>query len=339
MSVFSLRRMSVIASVMTLSILTSACAPQIGTPDGAASGAPQADTVLGLTYIPNIQFSPTYIAVDEGMYFSAGAQLDVRHHGSDEGLFTALLTGEEDVVLASGDEALLARAQGMDLISVGTYFQKNPVVMIVPADSNIQSLAQLRGRTIGIPGEYGSSWIGLQALLNSVGLSVSDVEVTSIGYTQLAALSSGQVDAVVGFSNNEAVTFPAAGFAIRTLAAEDVPLVSASLVTTVQNFENNPEKICAIVLGTQAGMRRAVDIPQRALEATQQRDETLKVAQNVIAARQVLQATSSLFADVNGQVSARPDVDQWKKMIDFMSSSMNVTGVTVEDVVSARCWE
>lgn len=328
-------------------LLLSACTAssadaQLGE-NSAATDTPasSAGTTLGLTYIPNVQFAPTYIAHDEGMYFSAGAKLSLRHHGSDEGLFTALLTGDEDVVLASGDEVLTARSQGMDLVSIATYYQQYPVVILVPENSDIRSIEDLRGRKIGVPGEYGSSWLGLQAILDSSGMTTQDVQVASIGYTQLAALSAGEVDAVVGFSNNELVRFPAAGLPVRALKTGELPMVSASLVTTRENLEKYEQKVCAIALGTQAGMRRSVEVPQRAIEATQERDETLNTPEAVGAARDVLDATSELFKDAEGKVTARPDLKRWESMLTFMSTTLGVDlhGATVQDVVTDQCWK
>ena len=86
-----------------------------GQSDSSATG----DVTIGLTYIPNVQFAPVYVADAQGLYNDAGVTATVRHHGSDEGLFTALLAGQEDVVIASGDEAVVAASQGLDLVSIG----------------------------------------------------------------------------------------------------------------------------------------------------------------------------------------------------------------------------
>ena len=47
---------------------------------------------LGLTYTPNIQFAPAYLALRNGDY---AANVALRHHGAQEGLFDALLAGPE----------------------------------------------------------------------------------------------------------------------------------------------------------------------------------------------------------------------------------------------------
>src|SRR5699024_9318520 len=117
----------------------------------------------------------------------------VRHHGAQEGLFTAIASGQEDFVIAGGDEALQAREQGIDLVAIATLYRENPVQVIVRADGPITSLADLAGRRIGIPGRYGTSWFGLLVALRSAGLSEAEIEVVEIGYTQQAALTTDKV--------------------------------------------------------------------------------------------------------------------------------------------------
>ncbi|MDO5034079.1 MAG: ABC transporter substrate-binding protein [Actinomycetaceae bacterium] len=280
------------------------------------------DVTLGLTYIPNVQFSPSYVAADEGFFEREGASVTIRHHGADEGLFTALLAGEEDMVIATGDEMLIARSQGMDLISVGQYYAKYPVSVIVKADSDIQSIEDLKGRKVGLPGEFGSNWYGLLSTLDSYGMSVSDIEVVSIGFTQLPALMSGEVDAVVGFTNNDMVQFSLAGVEARELqmAKEgELPLIGANVVTTSKFAGENPEAVKAVLAGLRAGKQFAVDEVDRTIEITKNYDPNLSAADAQEAAKAILTATNELF-QVDGVVTMEQNLDTWAAMNEFLAS-------------------
>ncbi len=198
------------------SLALAACARRwVGATSRASEGA--SNVTIGLTYIPNIQFSPVYVADAQGMYNEAGIDATIRHHGSHEGFFTALLAGEEDVVIASGDEAVVAASQGLDIVSIGQYYASYPGTVIVPASSEITTLADLKGKTVGIPGEHGANYYATRSAMQEAGLAESDVTISPIGYTQQAALASGQVDAVVGFTNNDAVQMRLAGLEIREI--------------------------------------------------------------------------------------------------------------------------
>ncbi len=304
-----------------------------GDRDTTTSGT---SVTIGLTYIPNVQFAPVYVAKDDGIYRSAGLNATVRHHGTDEGLFTALAAGEEDVVVASGDEVLPARDQGIDLVSIGSFYQSYPVTIIVPEDSSIQSLADLKGAKVGVPGEYGSSWYGLLAGLQQAGLTSSDITVVSIGYTQQAALAAGQVDAVVGFTNNELIAFQQAGVAVRTIDLDPTttPLVSASIITTRTWLDDHPDLAKAVVEATTTGIQRVVDNPQHALEVTRNYDETLNDSSSLATARAVLAATITLFTGADGQVRTTQDLDRWQQMGAFQASIPGVLSST-PDVAAA----
>ena len=117
MKLSTIVRATVIGASASLAL--AACAAGPGATQSGASERGGSNVTIGLTYIPNVQFAPVYVADSQGLYNDAGVTATVRHHGSDEGLFTALLAGQEDVVIASGDEAAVAASQGLDLVSIG----------------------------------------------------------------------------------------------------------------------------------------------------------------------------------------------------------------------------
>lgn len=317
------RAFTAIGASLALAGLTgcSSDAPSTTVSSDAPASATDSSITIGLTYIPNVQFSPVYVAHDDGLYSSEGLDVTVRHHGSDEGLFTALISGEENVVIASGDEALIARDSGHDLISIGAYYQSFPGVVIVPADSQINSLEDLKGANIGIPGEYGSTWYTILAALDQGGLNAEDVTISSIGYTQQAALAQGHVDAVVGFTNNDLVQMQLAGVPVRAISLDaSTPLVAGSIITTRQWAQANPEQARAVVAATTAGIQSVVDDNEHALAIAKTWDDTLTDETQLDRARKVLAATSTLFLNSEGGVSAVQDIDKWTRMGDFLAT-------------------
>ena len=304
------------------SLVLSACVAGSNAGQSGSSATGDADVTIGLTYIPNVQFAPVYVADAQGLYNDAGVTATVRHHGSDEGLFTALLAGQEDVVIASGDEAVVAASQGLDLVSIGQYYASYPGTVIVPADSPIATLADLKGKTIGIPGEYGSSYYATLAAIKAGGLKTSDVTISSIGYTQQAALAAGQVDAVVGFTNNDAVQMRLSGLDIREIPLDDgsTPLVAASIVTTREWAQSHPDAARAVVSATTEAMNAIAADPQVALDATAQWDTTLTDETSLGAANAVLAATVPLWLGDDARADGVQDLATWSSMVSFLSS-------------------
>ncbi|WP_099332020.1 ABC transporter substrate-binding protein [Actinomyces minihominis] len=280
---------------------------------------------IGLTYVPNVQFSPVYVAATDGIFRAAGVGVTVRHHGADEGLFTALMSGDEDVTVASGDEVLQARTAGMDLVSIGAYYHDYPVVIVVREDSGIETVADLKGKSVGVPGEFGSNWFGLLAALEGADLTRSDITVVPVGFTQAASLASSSVDAIVGFTNSDVVQLEELSVPIRVIPLTDgpTPLVGASIVTTSKWLEANPKLASAVVDSITAGASRVLHNPQHALEVTTSWDPALKDPQTRAGASAVLEATLPLWRDSAGKASGLQDLETWDAMGVFLSQVLS----------------
>ena len=322
------RRTFLAGTTTALALAATGCAtPTATTPSASPSGSPSsaaelATPTIGLTYIPNVQFSPFYVAETDGTFTAAGVKPTLRHHGASEGLFTALAAGEEQFVIAGGDELLQARSQDLQLVAVAAYYRSYPVVIIVAADSGITTLAGLKGRKIGVPGKYGESWFGLQVALQTAGLTLADVTVQEIGYTQQAALTTKKVDAIVGFSNNDAVQFAQSGFATRSLpiAEGEVPLVGICLITTAAYAKDNPAAVKAVVAGMLAGISSVAADPDRAMTVSAAYVPGISVAAAQESAKATLTATLPLWTGPDGTVDGRLDAAQWTAMADFMAA-------------------
>lgn len=313
-------------------LLLAACGTGPGTDQDDPSTDDRAALTIGLTYTPNVQFAPFYVAEQQGYFEDAGVDVTLRHHGASEGLFTAAISGEEDLVVAGGDEMLQAVAEGADLVATATLYQAYPGVLIVPADSPITTVQDLPGHTVGVPGEFGETWFGLQVLLDSLGNESDQVQVETIGFTQVGALVSGEVDAVMGFVNNEPVALAQQGTPARAIGLhEEVPLVGISIIATGQSLQESPNEVHAI---TAAVLRAVADIvadPAIAVEAAGQYVPDLDTDDARTNALATMEATVPLYGR-NDQIGAI-DKERWAAMAEFMveagliSAEINVNGL------------
>lgn len=287
----------------------------------STSGPPSEPTKLtiGLTYIPNVQFSPFYVARDLGLFAEQGLDVTLRHHGVQEDSFGALLAGKEDVVFASGDEAVVASSAGATVATFGTGFQQFPGVLLAPADSGITSVEDLRGRTIGMPGHFGSSYYTVLAALHMAGLDDTDVTLQDIGFTQVSALTTGRVDVVVGYTNNETVQFANAGFDVVELEVQDPEnptLVGPGLTTVPGRLDDE------VLRGLKAALLQAEESiladPRVAIDATAEEEPTLSEAGQEETALAVLAATSKLWLR-DGAPSLEVDTAAFVRMGDFLA--------------------
>ena len=151
------------------------------------------------------------------------ARRHVPEQGTDYDVVALVGQGEIDLGLADGTSVIPAVSQGIPIKYVATIYGQFPSIVFAKASSGIASAADLKGKKLGIPGRYGSSWIMLQALLASADLTPDDLEIVEYpDFGQGAAVAQGAVDAATGFANNEPVQLELSGEEVNVLHVDDI---------------------------------------------------------------------------------------------------------------------
>jgi NitT/TauT family transport system substrate-binding protein len=165
---------------------------------------------IAMGYIPNVQFAPYYVAVEKGYFDEEGLNVTF-DYGMSTDIMSLVAQGLVHFGISDGDQVIIAREKGIPVRAVYSMYVKYPVGVVSLKERGIATAASLRGRRVGIPGPYGSNYIGLQIILGSAGLGLKDIQVESIGYTQVENLLAGRVDAAAVFVNNEPVVLAEMG--------------------------------------------------------------------------------------------------------------------------------
>jgi NitT/TauT family transport system substrate-binding protein len=322
--------------LLALSLVPGAAGARAQSNDPAATVS--TPLTVGLGYIPSVQFAQFYLAEEAGYYEEAG--LDVTFQNKiDPELITLLAQGAVDIGMADGTSLIPAVSQGIPVVYGATIYARDPNVVFSLAGAGIESAADLAGKSIGIPGRFGSSWVALQALLQAAGLSPEDVEiVTYPDFGQSVAVAQGQVDAATGFVTNEPVQLRLQGLDVNVLNVYDVArLPGPGLVVGRQTLEAKGEALRAFTAATVRGMEDITADPQLGLEATFARVPEL--AGDPETQMAVLQATIEAWASEHTARHGLGSVDReaWRSGIAIMSSlpdSVVVPELTVEDLVT-----
>lgn len=332
-----------IALALTLAVvvgLVAGCAASTapnGSPTATESPVPTKLTV-GLGYIPSVQFAQFYYAEQQGYYTAAGLEVELQHK-TDPELITLLGQGAVDIGLGDGTSIIPAVSQGIPVRYVATIYARFPNVVVATSASGIVTAADLKGHSLGTPGRFGSSWIMLQLLLRSVGLTPEDLDLRLYpDFGQATALQQGAVDAATGFANNEPIRLEAAGVPTRVLRVDDVaPLPGPGLCVGTGTLGSKREAIRAFTAATLRAMDEIASDPQKGLDAAVARVPELAADREGQLA--VLRATVEMWSSAYTRAHGRGAIDRsaWQSSIDLMRAlpeHVVPNPVTVDQVVA-----
>ncbi|HBL36375.1 MAG TPA: hypothetical protein DDZ55_06155 [Firmicutes bacterium] len=223
----------------------------------------QQQVTLAMTYIPNTQFAPWYVAEEKGYFRDEGLEVTFDYRMDIDAL-QLVGTGKMDYAIAGGDQVLVARGHEIPVVYLMSLYAQFPPAIIAKSTAGIETAVDLKGKTLGLP-LYGTNLLAAKAIIKRAGLGPKDVQLIDIGYTQITSLLEDKVDAVVGFANNEPIKLKAMGVAVNQLNSWDYfSLVGHGLITGEQKIKDNPDEVGKLVRASIRGIQYALDHPEEA---------------------------------------------------------------------------
>jgi NitT/TauT family transport system substrate-binding protein len=270
-----LRRLALVPLVALLLAACGQAAPvasPTAPPAAQATEAPaQAlrQVTLAMSYIPNVQFAPYYVAAEKGYYREAGIDITFDYNFENDVVQRAAGWPDSGVAFAtaSGTSTLLARQQGIPVKTVMTLYQQFPIVFFAKSATGLKSAADLAGKTVGIPGNFGESLYGLLAVRYANGLDESAFAVQEIGFTQAEAVLEDKVPVAIGYAMNEPVILREQGEAVDVLRVADVYNLAANgIVVSERLIAEDPDLVRAFIAASLRGLADTLANPDEAFE-------------------------------------------------------------------------
>lgn len=188
-----------------------------------------------------------------------------------------VLTRIDELGLVSLPQVAIARENGLPIEAVGSVISQPTAAMIWLKGSEVNSMADLEGKTIGVPGVPYQEDL-LESVLEDAGLTIDDVEVQPLGYLLVRALLSGRVDAIFGGSwNIEGAALEAKGAepVIKRVQDFGVPAYDElTVVTRSDRVVADPQMIRAFMSAVRRGTAAAVKNPKAALKVLEESSES-----------------------------------------------------------------
>jgi sulfonate transport system substrate-binding protein len=186
------------ATAVIASLALAGCAGENAAPE-AGTGGEWSDTALSLDFAT---YNPLSLIIKEQGWIEDTLGDDVtvtwtQSLGSNKAN-EGLRAGALDVGSTAGSAALLARANGSPIQTIGIYTQPEWSALATLPDSGIESVDDLRGKTIAVTIGTDPYFFLLQAL-EEAGVGVDEVEIQNLQHADGgAALVNGSVDAWSG---------------------------------------------------------------------------------------------------------------------------------------------
>lgn len=223
--------------------------------------------MVNMGYIPDVQFAPFYVGIEQGFFLEEGLQV-VPDFSTEVDGYSLVASGTIPFAIGGGADILAARSQGMPLVMVMRWYNGQPAAIVSLAENGIETPADLVGKTVGTPGFYGILYKAPMAMLASEGLTTDDINLEAIGWTQIAAVTEGLVDAAVVYANNEPVQMMWNGQDINVLDLNPFHnFADIGVHTSEDVIENNPELVKRFIRAFMRSIKFCVDNPEEALDA------------------------------------------------------------------------
>lgn len=245
-----------------------------------------------LSFIPNVQFSPFYVAIDKGYFAEAGYDFTITYGDENIGM-EQIASGALSFGAISGEQVLLARAGQRPVVYLYAWFHKYPVGVVIPDTTGATSMEELRGKRVGVPGRFGASYSGVIALLAANNMTELDIQLEPIGFNAPEVVCAGQIDAATIYLNNEPLQIQQridAGdcgniTGLTVLAVGDVAdIVSNGIVTNEMMINEQPERVRAVVAAFDQALHDVINNPAEAYLISLNHVENLEISDTMRAA-------------------------------------------------------
>lgn len=200
------------------------------------SGTDQPLTQLRVAMFPSGSTLPAHAAQAKGIFEQNGLHVELTE-GTDLPVFMAALAkGQYDIVMSVPTLAMIGAEKGIDLQIISSLQRSSaqrPNAVWITKDPAIESLAQLKGKTIAVPSLTGIIIDAMVYLLSRNGVARNDVKFIQTPFPTMGdQLAAGRVDAAVAsIPFNDAIA--ARGFRVHDdVVVDAVRDASAGAVTS-----------------------------------------------------------------------------------------------------------
>ncbi len=191
-----LHRLGVLLAALALA--ATACGGGGSAPTTGPDGLTQADVGI----LPIVTNAPLALGIEKGFFAEEGLAVTTQLAQGGAALLPAVVSGQYDFAFSNNVSLLLARAKGLPIrivaaaSSAGVDPEPIDEALVVPADSPVQSVAELSAATVAVNTLNNIVEVANRVALEQGGVDLSTVEFIEIPFPDMpAALEQGRMEA------------------------------------------------------------------------------------------------------------------------------------------------
>lgn len=145
-------------------------------------------------------FQGLYIGQEQGYFAEEGIKLDISVGGAPSQNIAQLQAGQTDLIMTGSFDLVTAVSQGLPVIAVLNTQDQGEIGttgLLVPPNSAVKTVADLKGKNIGVPGAQSTQGLMVARALEAAGLAPGDVNLVSLPFdAMIESATRGAVDAI-----------------------------------------------------------------------------------------------------------------------------------------------
>lgn len=194
------RRLAGVAALAAAALVMAGCSSDDDEPaaNGGADGEPETTELL-VGIVPVVDHAAVFRAIEAGYFEDEGLDVTAQPAQGGAAAVPAMIAGDMQAAFATYPSFILAESSGIGItiVAEGVRGTEETAGVYVDGDSDIQSIADLSGRTIAVNTLNNTGDITIRQILQENDVDLSTVQFIELPFADMGpTLASGGVDAV-----------------------------------------------------------------------------------------------------------------------------------------------